>query len=244
MGGKTRIAKQLAAEIDKVRRPGQWVWDAFCGGLSMSVALSKNGPVYSTDACVPLIALYRAVQAGWDPPTHVDEATYRAARDLPDTDPMKAFCGFGGSFGGKWFGGYIPSVRSHTVSRGSAQGHTCTNRAYAACGEVIRRDTRYANIDCVDFLKVAPRPVDGVLYLDPPYAGTTGYAATGPFASERFVERVRAWSAFAPVFVSEYEFPFGVCVWSRELRTGLNGAANGPVRMTERLYYIAKDSLQ
>jgi len=58
LGGKTRIAKQIAAEIDKVRRPGQLVWDAFCGGLSVSRALMKNGPVLSTDACAPLIALY------------------------------------------------------------------------------------------------------------------------------------------------------------------------------------------
>jgi site-specific DNA-adenine methylase len=64
MGGKTRIAKQIAAEIDKVRKPGQLVWDAFCGGLSVSVALSKNGPVLASDACAPLISLYKAVQEG------------------------------------------------------------------------------------------------------------------------------------------------------------------------------------
>ena len=44
LGGKTRIAKQLAEVIDRVRPKSAWVWDAFCGGLSMSVALSKNGP--------------------------------------------------------------------------------------------------------------------------------------------------------------------------------------------------------
>lgn len=102
LGGKTRIAKQIAAEIDKVRRPGQLVWDAFCGGLSMSRALLKNGPVLSTDACAPLIHLYCAVQNGWGPPSEVSEATYRAAKSLPDTDPMKAFCGFACSFGGKF----------------------------------------------------------------------------------------------------------------------------------------------
>lgn len=229
LGGKTRIAKQLATEIDKVRRPGQWVWDAFCGGLSMSVALSKNGPVYSTDACVPLIGLYRAVQAGWDPPTHVDEATYRAARDLPDTDPMKAFCGFGCSFGGKWFGGY---------ARSGAR-----NYASNARNSILKAGVPSAALASVSFFDARPHPLDGVLYLDPPYAGTTGYEGAEEFDRASFVERVREWSAFAPVFVSEYHFPLGVCVWSREQTTTVARKKAAYSTATERLYYIAKGSL-
>lgn len=229
LGGKTRIAKQLAAEVDKVRRPGQWVWDAFCGGLSMSVALSKNGPVYSTDACVPLIGLYRAVQAGWDPPTHVDEATYRAARNLPDTDPMKAFCGFGCSFGGRFFEGY---------ARGGCRSYADTTRRVLhaqipVCSEFA----------AVDFFDVHPRPLDGVLYLDPPYAGTKSYSRTPRLDHARFVERVREWSAFAPVFVSEYEFSLGQVVLAiRKAKSVAGGNGGGRVGI-ERLYYIAKGSL-
>ena len=233
LGGKTRIAKQLAAEIDKVRRPGQWVWDAFCGGLSMTKALSVHGPVYSTDACVPLIALYRAVQAGWDPPSEVDEAAYRAARDLPDTDPMKAFCGFGCSFGGKWFGGY---------ARGE-------NRNWASeCKRGLLRDARCAGLEfaCADWLTSQPRALDGVLYLDPPYAGTTGYAGAPPFDHAAFYRRVAEWSAYGPVFVSEYEMPFGVEVWNAPKRKTVDGRGGGVACgqvATERLYYIAKGSL-
>lgn len=229
LGGKTRIAKQLAAEIDKVRRPGQWVWDAFCGGLSMTVALSKNGPVYSTDACVPLIALYRAVQAGWDPPSEVDEATYRAARDLPDTDPMKAFCGFGCSFSGKWFDGY---ARSGT-----------RNYAANARNSILKAGVPSSALDALNFLDQEPRPSDGVLYLDPPYAGTRGYAGAPPFDHAAFYRRVAEWSAYGPVFVSEYEMPFGQVVWTGAQRTTVARKKSAYADATERLYYIAKGSL-
>lgn len=66
LGGKARIAKALAAEIAKHRRPGQPVWEPFCGGLNSAVA--HGGVVHCTDACVPLIALLQAVRDGWDPP--------------------------------------------------------------------------------------------------------------------------------------------------------------------------------
>src|SRR5690606_1801606 len=100
MGGKTRIAKQIAAVIDQYREPGQLVWDAFCGGLSVSVELAKTGPVLSSDGCKPLISCYQAILAGWDPPIEVSKETWQASKLLPDTDPMKAFCGFGCSFAG------------------------------------------------------------------------------------------------------------------------------------------------
>lgn len=236
LGGKTRIAKQLAVEIDKVRRPGQWVWDAFCGGLSMSVALSKNGPVYSTDACVPLIALYRAVQAGWDPPSEVTREQWTAAKSLPDTDPMKAFCGFGCSMSGAWFKAYAkddipgePGFKSRFYARATRNG-------------LLQDVPRCTALDTVSFLDVHPRELDGVLYLDPPYAGTAGYDGAPPFDHGRFVARVREWSAFAPVFVSEYDFPLGVEVWSREQKAWIRNS-RGPAQI-ERLYYIAKGDPQ
>lgn len=72
MGGKTRLKKYLVPIIDEVRR-GRLVWDAFCGGLAMAEGLSSSGPVLATDICAPLIALYRAIRLGWDPPESVTQ---------------------------------------------------------------------------------------------------------------------------------------------------------------------------
>lgn len=249
LGGKSRIAKQLAEAIDRYRQPGQLVWDAFCGGLSMSVALSKNGPVWSTDACVPLISLYQAVQNGWSPPTEVSKDTWQAAKSLPDTDPMKAFCGFAGSFGGKWFGGYVDSDRAYVVKRASLSSHAKAGdrqrqRPYAAAARDLPRDLAGLRVDLVDFLAVEPQPTAALLYLDPPYAGTTGYGAMPRFDDSKFVERVRGWSRFTHCFVSEYSFPIGECVWERTLKTGLQGADNGNRALTERLYHLHPGNLK
>lgn len=234
LGGKSRIAKQLAELIDSVRQPGQWVWDAFCGGLSMSVALRKKGPVWSTDACVPLIALYRAVQSGWDPPTEVSKDEWQAAKALPDSDPMKAFCGFGCSFGGKWFGGFQPFVKATktaTHTGGDSNPPLAAHRA-------LKRNCPAGTFACVDFMRIQPQPCEAILYLDPPYAGTTGYAGVQPFDSNAFVQRVQEWSRWTHVFVSEYSFPIGECVFEvAKAKTVAGGSGGGRVGL-ERLYYV------
>lgn len=225
MGGKTRIAKQIAAEIDKVRKPGQLVWDAFCGGLSVSVALSKNGPVLASDACAPLINLYKAVQAGWDPPTEVSKETYLAAKNLPDTDPIKAFCGFGCSFAGKWFGGYARSE----------------SRNYAAnCKNSLLKHKFAGLVKHIDFLATIPEPIDAIIYCDPPYADTTGYDQAGQFDYCKFVRRVEQWSEFTDVFVSEYSFRLGSIVWEKEQVTTVSRNKEKYTKATEKLFHIPK----
>ena len=225
MGGKHRAAKRLAACIDLVRRPGQWVWDPFCGGLSMSAALSVNGPVLASDAHAALIYMYRAVQAGWDPPSRVSEEEYYAAKRLPPEDPLHAFCGYGCAFAGKWRGGYARSPQD-----------TARNFASSARNAVIRDVPRIAAFACLDFLMIAPRPTNAVLYLDPPYHATTGYLETGKFDHTAFYERALGWAEHTHVFLSEYASPIGtlVCVVKPTSERTLR---ESPV---ERLYYLGR----
>lgn len=225
LGGKSRIAKQLAAVIDDAREPGQLVWDAFCGGLSMSKALSVKGPVWSTDANAALIAMHAAVQAGWDPPRFVTEEEYLAAKSLPDNNPLKAFCAICCSFSGKWFGGYARSG----------------NRNYAQNGHNALLKSRFdARLDVVDFLSVDPVSCDAILYLDPPYAGTTGYSGAASFDHAQFIERVRQWSFFCDVFVSEYSFPLGENVWQKTQTTTVSRDKTKYASAVEKLFFIPR----
>jgi DNA adenine methylase len=239
LGGKSKIAKHIVQLIDGSREPGQLVWDAFCGGLAVSAALTKKGPVWSTDYCAALISLYEAVRLGWAPPEQVSKETWAAAKSLPDTDPMKAFCGFGCSFGGKWFGGYMPAVESHVVGpAGIRAGLRVEHHRHRASARRLAKDCRSGlQFACVDFLSVEPEDLGCVLYLDPPYAGTTSYAGVPAFDLNRFVQRVSEWSRFCDVFVSEYDFPLGEIVWSAscEVKRGMSKAG-----ATERLYFIPR----
>lgn len=184
---------------------GTW-WEPFCGGLSVSVHLAKYGPGVVSDANPALIALYQAVIAGWDPPTAVSREEYQAAKSLPESDPRKAFIGFGCSFGGKWFGGYAESGKNwnhrdqrwdtHDYAKATAKALFRDMRAIANCA-----------VACLSFFDVDPRtsPTPECIYADPPYEGTTGYSAVAPFDHGRFWTYCQEWaSRGARVFVSEY----------------------------------------
>lgn len=234
LGGKSRIAKEIAAVIAP---KGLW-WEPFCGGLSVSVQLAKYGPGLVSDACLPLISLYRAVRDGWVPPTSVSESEYHDARSLPDSNPLKAFVGFGCSFGGKWFGGYASPDAGRMVL-----GKRFSRDAAGACARSLARDIgalSKCQLAAQSFFDVSPLsgPAPECIYADPPYVGATGYSATRAFDHDRFWSLCQAWAdSGVRVFVSEYDCPvLSSVVWSKTHRSSVSGG-NSDLR-TERLFQV------
>lgn len=251
MGGKTRIASRIASVINEIKgdRP---VWDAFCGGLATAEKLNTGAGVYLSDACAPLINLWRAVRDGWVPP-YVTYSMWVDAKELPDTDPLKAFAGFGCSFGGRWFTSYaFPSVgpehdgvirHGPNVGRRNMQDHVSDSIYRVNTHRPLLRDA--LGIEQINWMHVEPGPTNRVLYLDPPYFGTECYDAVtgGWFDHGMFRHQVREWSRYTDVFVSEYDFPFGEMVMEVSLAAKVAGGERSKERKLDRLYYIAKGSL-
>ncbi len=177
-----------------------------------------------SDACVPLIHLYQAVRNGWIPPVLLSEDEYAAARKLPDTDPLKAFAGFGCSFGGKWFGGYARGGQQSYA--GSASRSLLKVIPSLPCGDFV----------CASFLDQKPdaRAAAGTLiYCDPPYEGTQGYSATGKFDHDKFWDLCIEWTRLgAEVWVSEYRAPeeFVELKWSKKHALALAGGMQNDAR--------------
>lgn len=226
LGGKFRISRPLS-EYLLGRLGGREFVEPFCGALNITVRMP--GRRVATDASPYLMSLYRAVRAGWDPPSFVSEETYAAVKRVRDPrDPMTAFVGYGCSFGGKFFGGYARAGNGST--RGYAnESRNSLLRKLAACRDVVfaRRDYRTLNPNRNFFV-----------YCDPPYAGTTGYAAVGAFDNAEFWETARRWTQRgAIVLVSEYNAPPDfVTVWSRETKTVLAQQAASRVVRIEKLF--------
>jgi DNA adenine methylase len=226
LGGKSKIAKKLAAAIEPTLR-GRYFWEPFCGGLSMSVALSAISPGYVTDGNPALIALYKAVAAGWQPPTVFSYDSWVAAKTLPDSDPLKAFAGIGCSFSGSWFLSY---AKDNYKNKYASQASNTVRR------DVARVVTAGCKLDYVDFLTVEPVPTRMIVYCDPPYAGTVGYAGVVTFDHALFYERVRGWSRHTDVFVSEYNMPWGSPIMEFEHVIQAGGGTSAR-RSRERLYH-------
>lgn len=242
MGSKRRIAPFIVSIIaERVGMSGV-LHEPFCGGANFTSAWP--GPVFATDARCEMIAFWKAIQQGWEPPLMTRE-DYDFAKANPRHDPkMTAWAAVNG-FRSKWFGGFDGKSCAGVIKRGPRAGEYC-NRSPSL---VMRR---------TNVLRQAPSlPADRVLfaagdysdfdsvsvscvYCDPPYFGTTGYGQK--FDHARFWLWAMIRSSTVPVFVSERFAPAGwQLVWERDTLNRTSTAHNK--RKVERLFYRGPEHL-
>jgi hypothetical protein len=235
VGGKQKSGGQHIA--DAVARIAERVGttqivEPFCGGLSVTYRLAQRGlTVRASDACEALIALYHAVQNGWDPPCVVDRETwerYRAPECWDPSDPMLAFCGFGCSRSGAWFSSFVHDYK-YTKRRVPA--------ATAARDSLIRKLTVCGSrvVFAAQDYRATAVEAGAVYYCDKPYEDALDYPAVGPFDHDEFWRWAEQVSEVAPVLVSERVGRPGLVVldeWTVQRR--LNTPTN--TRRVERLF--------
>lgn len=230
LGGKSKIAKPLAAYLES-RREGRYFVEPFCGALNVTAAMS--GPRLACDASPYLFSLYARARTGWEPPTVTEELYQQVKAKKDPSDPLTALCGYGASFGGKFFAG---AARSATRGVGSyaAQSFNSLKKKLARCNDATFGCCSYERLNTAGCL----------VYCDPPYANTTdanttGYAAVAPFDHAAFWHWVRAASKQATALVSEYTAPADFrCVWETQAPGDMQGKDKATGR-TERLFEYA-----
>lgn len=229
MGGKFRIRKQVSSYLNSARRDGQPYWEPFVGAAWILGQISEKGSNYASDINPYLIAMWKALQNGWEPPVVITEEQYSSIKgNLKDYPPeLVAFVGFGCSWGGKWFGGY-------------ARGAKGRNYAVNARNSVMRQLPKLvsARFFVGDFFEVAAPEREMLIYCDPPYAATTGYdVMEDVWDAGKFWARV-CWleNLGHTVVVSEYNAPGGFsCVLEIPTRTDMR-SVNGLDPRMEKLF--------
>lgn len=211
-GSKRRITKHILPIVLQDRRINQYYIEPFVGGCN--VIQYVDGNRIGNDSNYYLIQMWRSVQNGWLPSSNISRALYQDIRENKKNHPpeLVAAIGFGGSWGGKWFGGY-------TVKRRNKQKQD--NRY-----ESLRRSLSKTSslIQSVYFTNKTyfntPIPDNSLIYCDPPYAGvTTAYGMYHAFDHDLFWQWVKFMSTNGhTIFVSELRAPsFMTCVYKQEV---------------------------
>lgn len=181
--------------------------DVCCGSgavASFVASIRPNIKIVCNDIHPAAVAVLRgAAREGWDPPLTLTEEEYGVLRDASrrgEVSPLIGFAGFGVSFGGKFFGGYSRPRPAQSNPPGAA--------AFA-----LRKDAKnlahadFFNLDYADLPDAVGVLPGDVWYIDPPYAGTTGYAGTPKFDHAKFWRWATALAQVVPVLVSEFAAP-------------------------------------
>jgi len=207
LGGKSRLGGRIVQAILAdlgVKRIGVAVdLCAGAGGVTRRLADIAD-KVVAVEAHPGLVALMQKVQGGWVPPEHVSEAEYKASFAVNWSDPLATFMGFGCAFGGDWRHGYAKDNRGDNYAQQSSK--------------ALRRDAR-ANVEHVNADALAFETDAEVVYCDPPYEGTAGYAVPAAVTGAWWHRLAALAEQGRACYLSEYAEapPDGVearCVWT------------------------------
>lgn len=119
LGGKCRIAKPISELILQKKEGTKTFVSLFCGGCAIETKLAPHFEnVICNDLHPYLIAMYQALQNGYDLPENISEEQYRYIREHKDEDKaLTGFVGFGCSFGAEWFSGYARNKRGDNYAK-------------------------------------------------------------------------------------------------------------------------------
>lgn len=225
-GGKQRIAKHIIPVLESLRKPDQTFLEPFVGGAN--IITKMTGPRIASDIHEDLILLWKALQDdNFDLPTNVTLEEYQAIRKEPPS-ALRAFIGFGLSYAGKYFGGY---ARGGTDSKGNPRNYAANARNSLMKKRLGLKDVEF---HCKSYDEW--NPVDWLIYVDPPYMGTTKIHGKS-FDTEKFWNVMREWSKTNTVIISEYNAPPDFnCILEIPTKTDIRTKANGKELRIEKLF--------
>lgn len=229
LGGKSKIAKDIAAVIVGRENERAVLIEPFVGGGASTASLAPFFEACrSYDIDHDLIMMWDSLQRGWIPPLSVTEEEYEAFRAASHPSPIRGFISHGASWGGKKFGGY---------ARGG--GRNYAEETARNLSKIIK-NTGNVSFGCCDYRNITVRSGD-VVYCDPPYAGTTDYKTS--FDSREFWGVAKRWAdGGAQVYVSEYNAPEPwLKVWEKTRTRDMRADMVSAVKVTERLYFMGYD---
>lgn len=217
LGGKYFLAKHIAEVL--LQLPLEYTngyLEPFCGALSV---LTRMAPHFdkceASDVHEDLIELWKQVKTNtFRPPKTMTEARYLRVKKMKSPSALKAFVGFGCSFGGKYFAAY---AQKYTGGKRENYLQAATNSVHK-----IHPLIQNCTFRCVSYDQL--KPVNKLVYCDPPYMfnnfpvkyrnSTKKYDV---FDSELFWTTMRQWSQNNLVVISEVKAPADfVCIWQKE----------------------------
>lgn len=226
-GGKSRVAFELANYINRFIGDKDY-YEPFCGACWVTTKIKAENR-FCSDKNEYLIAMWKALQKGWEPPDSISKEEYHQIKNNEnELKHLKGFAGFGCSFSGKWFGSY-------------AKDNTGRNYCLNAKNSLFKKmkSLKDVKFSYKDYKKLNTK--NAIIYCDPPYENTNQPYGLGKFDTKQFWEVMREWSKDNIVFVSSYEAPedFKV-VWGMATMTDIrsNGNKGERIPRIERMFSL------
>lgn len=237
MGSKARVAKEIAPIINGIITEhgiSEYV-EPFVGGANLIEHIHCPLKVAGDDNPY-LIAFWRRLQQGWNPLEEVNmtKELYLRIKNNPERyrPELVALAGLCATYNAKWFSGFAGVI--HTKAG------TVRDYYNEAVRNVLKQVDRLKDVHffCGDYQQFSDYE-GALIYCDPPYQGTTGYA--GGFDHPRYWDWIREMSKNNIVLCSEYVAPPDFeCLWQKQLTTTLDKSSRS--KAVEKLFVLRGDA--
>lgn len=238
MGSKNRIAKYIAPIIQTAIDNNNITTyvEPFAGGMNMIDKICCENRI-ANDIHPELIAMWQALQNGWQPPSHISFEEYNIVRANRTTLPpyYVGFVGFAASFGGRYFdGGYAREYKNDGITP-----RDYSNESYR---NIMKQLPLIKNVSFVN-LDYRELSIDNaVIYCDPPYENAKNYSIR-KFDYDAFWNWCRYQNKRNILFVSSYEAPEDFkCIWQKDVIVNFdsNRDENSNKKRVEKLFVLDK----
>ena len=219
VGAKHLIGNYIASFMHNNVEPAivDGYFEPFCGSLGVFKQMIKyNYKKYiASDLQPDIILMWKKLQDNrLKLPKTFNEKMYNQLKNSDTPSAMRAVAGFGMSFGGKFFGGYIQKHAKDSNRDFYKEFKNSLNK--------IQKIIQKPNIKFYNKSYDSWNPSNMLIYCDPPYKNTQGYE-TGVFDHSKFWEVMREWSKNNYVFISEETAPKDfIIVWKKNKHRTLN----------------------
>lgn len=243
LGNKTSLSKELAPVLMEKLNGNNYYIETMVGACGMIQAIDYpkrfasdyNPYIVALMSNLNNIEIYpeKSLFDGFA----INEELYREVKANQDaySKHLVGLLAFGCSFGGKFWGGYARGgLTSKGLERGYAQ-ETLRNLVKLA---PKLKNVKFANKSYLD----VHIPSKSIVYLDPPYQGTTKYSNN--FDHKGFWEYVRYISKTNFVYISEYNAPEDFdCIFQKECKVGIDHKLKEHNKSIEKLF-VYKEGLK
>lgn len=229
MGSKARHAKHIIPFLIAGHDQSKPYIEPFVGGGNMIDKVPAQIR-WGSDVAEYAVALLDALSKGWMPPEHLSEEEYRSIKASPESysPALVGFAAYACSYGGKMWGGYGRNGNPEKYRKAFQ---------VEAYNNAVKQQPRLKGVKFeVSTYEALSIPDGATVYMDPPYAATTGYKVDFDHASfwnfcNKLAKRCR-------VFVSEYAAPDNwVPIWERQTPSSLT-KNTGAKKATEKLFVM------
>ena len=226
--------------------------EPFCGALGVLRHIAPMcKKVYANDISKDLIMLWNCVKNNKFKNPNINEKKWRLLKESKKSSPEKAFAGFGCSFGGVWFNGYIADHNNNNMQYNSLikqidniKNVTFTNKNYIDFINLILQQSRLQQ-SRLQQSRLTNHKNDInhiIIYMDPPYNNTNSDPwqdqNINKFDSVIFWKIVKELKKFPniTVIISEFNAPkFMKTLYKFERRSGMHNTNNKSTYI-EKLY--------